>query len=289
MAGALVTGLLQGDAERQQALLAALARLDGLLVAYSGGIDSAYLAWAAHQALGERMLAVIADSASLPRTHLADAVAFANEQGIPLRILETSEMERPEYVRNDATRCFHCKDELFTVMEAELTRSGFTYLAYGRNLDDSGDFRPGQKAAANHAALAPLADAGLDKAAIRRLAQAAGLRVWDKPASACLSSRIQYGQPVTRETLAKIERAEDALAKLGFAQVRVRAHNELARIEIAGEDLPRALNPATMRAISDAVHAAGFRFVALDCDGYRSGSMNDLLPAEAIAAAQREK
>jgi len=278
--------LQSGDLEKQQILLEILKRHEGLLVAYSGGIDSAYLAWAAHQAHGDRMLAVIADSPSLPRTHLADAVAFAAEHDIPLRILETSEMENPAYVQNDATRCFHCKDELFTVMQRELDTSSFKAIAYGRNLDDSGDFRPGQRAAANHAALAPLADAQLDKATIRRLARAANLRLWDKPASACLSSRIQYGQPVTRETLTKIEQSEEALYKLGFHQVRVRAHDDLARIEIAIEDLPRAFNIETIKAISAAVHAAGFQFVSIDTDGYRSGSMNDLLPASAIAAAK---
>jgi len=278
--------LQSGDLEKQQLLLDILKQHEGLLIAYSGGIDSAYLAWAAYQALGDRMLAVIADSPSLARTHLADAVAFAAEHEIPLRILETSEMENPAYVQNDATRCFHCKDELFTVMHRELDTSSFKAIAYGRNLDDSGDFRPGQRAAANHAALAPLADAQLDKATIRRLARAANLRLWDKPASACLSSRIQYGQRVTRETLTKIEQSEEALYKLGFHQVRVRAHDDLARIEIAIEDLPRAFNIETVKAISAAVHAAGFRFVSIDADGYRSGSMNDLLPASAIAAAK---
>ncbi|MBS1815643.1 MAG: ATP-dependent sacrificial sulfur transferase LarE [Acidobacteria bacterium] len=285
MARPIVSSPLQsGDLAKQSVLLDHLRALEGLLVAYSGGIDSAYLAWAAHQALGERMLAVLADSASLPRTHLADAVAFANEHNIPLRIVETNELASADYVRNDATRCFHCKDELFTVMKRELERTGFRYLAYGRNLDDARDFRPGQRAAANHKALAPLADAQLDKLSIRRLAQHAGLRLWDKPASACLSSRIQYGQPVTRETLAQIEQAEEALFALGFRQLRVRAHNELARIEFAQQDLQRAF--ADHLRISEAVKKAGFRFVTIDAEGYRSGSMNELLPAEAITAAK---
>ena len=279
--------LQHGDEKKQKSLLQRLSQLQGgLLVAYSGGIDSAYLAWAAHQALGKMMLAIIADSPSLPRTHLADAVAFAAEHRIPLHILETEEMNNPAYVQNDATRCFHCKDELFTVMERELATSGFRHLAYGRNFDDAGDFRPGQRAAANHLALAPLAEAGLDKATIRRLAKAADLRLWDKPASACLSSRIEYGQPVTHETLRRIEQSEEALARLGFPQVRVRAHGEVARVEIAVEDLSRALNTATFRAISKAVRGAGFHFVAIDTDGYRSGSMNDLLSADSIRSAR---
>lgn len=279
-----MSALLQpGDLARQNALLAHLRTLDGLLVAYSGGIDSAYLAWAAYQALGEKMLAVLADSPSLPRTHLADAVAFAHEHKIPLRIVETDEMNSPDYVRNDASRCFHCKDELFTVMEREIARTGFTHLAYGRNLDDAGDFRPGQRAASNHNALAPLANAELNKATIRRLAQHAGLRVWDKPASACLSSRIQYGQPVTHETLRQIEQAEEALHALGFAQVRVRAHGPLARIEFAQVDLLRGF--AQRERVEVAVLSAGFQQVTIDEKGYRSGSMNDLLSAESIAAA----
>lgn len=278
------TEILPSELQKQQQLFDSLRTINGLLVAYSGGTDSAYLAWAAHQALGNRMLAVIADSASLPRTHLQDATAFAQEHSIPFRILETSELEKPEYIRNDASRCFHCKDELFTVMEKERQRLGFTHIAYGRNLDDAGDFRPGQRAALNHHALAPLADAQLGKAEIRRLAQHAGLRIWNKPASACLSSRIQYGQQVTREVLSKIEHAEQALYDLGYQQLRVRVHDELARIEFSQDELSLAMTD--LKRISIAVKAAGFRFVTVDCEGYRSGSMNDLLPVEAITAAQ---
>src|SRR5580698_2799519 len=178
-----------------QARLQALGRT---LVAYSGGVDSAYLAWAAHEVLGDNMLAVIADSPSLARTHLADAVAFANEQGIPLEVISTSELDRPEYARNDGQRCFQCKDELFAVMETLRAARGFDAIAYGVNLDDQGDFRPGQQAAQQHHVAAPLLQAGLTKQEIRELARAAGLRIWDKPASACLSSRIEYGRPVTR-------------------------------------------------------------------------------------------
>jgi uncharacterized protein len=257
-----------------------------LLVAYSGGTDSAFLAYAAHRVLGDKMMAVIADSASLPRKELAAALAFTAEHGIPTSILQTGELEKPDYIRNDAQRCFHCKDELFTQMEAERVRLGFAHLAYGMNLDDRGEFRPGQKAAAMHGALAPLVTAQLTKAEIRTLAREAGLSVADKPASACLSSRIEYGRAVTVENLAQVEQAEDALHALGFARVRVRHHGELARIEIAREDLPRALTVEMLDRMTVALRAVGFLYVTLDAQGYRSGSMNDVLPVSAVAAAK---
>lgn len=262
-----------------------LASTGSLLVAYSGGTDSAYLAHAAHEAMGDRMLAVIADSASLPRKELADALAFAGRHGIPVRVLQTHELETPEYARNDAQRCFHCKSELFTQMEESRVRMGFERLAYGMNLDDRGEFRPGQRAAEMHGALAPLVDAGLSKQEIRTLAREAGLSVADKPASACLSSRIEYGREVTAENLAQVEKAEEALHALGFAQVRVRHHGNLARIEIAREDLARALTLPVLDKVSEAVRGAGFVYVTLDTQGYRSGSMNDVLPITAIVQA----
>jgi uncharacterized protein len=256
-----------------------LGQLGRILVAYSGGVDSAYLAWAAHQALGNKMLAVIADSPSLARTQLADAIAFAAEQEIPLEVVATGELDRPEYVRNDSQRCFFCKDELFTLMETLRERRGFDAIAYGVNLDDQGDFRPGQKAAANHRVFAPLLDAQLTKEDIRALARAAGLRIWDKPASACLSSRIEYGRPVTREALAVVEKGEDAIRALGFRQFRVRHHGEIVRIEISRDELSRALDPAMAAQFSIIFKALGFKFVTLDLEGFRSGSMNALLPA----------
>lgn len=257
-------------------------QLESVLVAYSGGTDSAFLAYAAHRALGDKMLAVIADSPSLPRAELEAALAFTAEQGIPTHILRTSEMENPDYVRNDAQRCFHCKDELFTVMEQARTELGFAHLAYGMNADDQGAFRPGQKAAVLHRASAPLAAAGLTKLEIRTLARNDGLRIWDKPASACLSSRIEYGRPVTPENLLQVERAEAALHAFGFAQVRIRHHGDLARVEIARADLPRALDLAVLDHITAAVRAAGFLYVTLDTQGYRSGSMNAVLPVAQI-------
>ncbi|MGD1024053.1 MAG: ATP-dependent sacrificial sulfur transferase LarE [Candidatus Sulfotelmatobacter sp.] len=269
------------DLETKRSLLQAkLSNLGRVLVAYSGGVDSAYLAWAAHQALRDKMLAIIADSPSLARTQLSDAIAFAREQSIPLEVVATSELDRPEYIRNDSQRCFFCKDELFTLMEDLRKARGFDVIAYGVNLNDQGDFRPGQKAAANHRVVAPLLDAGLTKEDIRALARQAGLRIWDKPASACLSSRIEYGRPVTREALAVVEKGEDALRALGFRQFRVRHHGEIVRIEISREELPRALDPAMAAQFAGIFKSLGFKFVTLDLEGFRSGSMNALLSTE---------
>jgi uncharacterized protein len=252
------------------------------LIAYSGGVDSAFLAWAAHEVLGSNMLAVIADSPSLARTQLNDAIAFAQDHAIPLEVIATAELERPEYVRNDESRCFHCKDELFTVMEKLRERRGFRALAYGVNVNDQGDFRPGQRAASRHHIAAPLVDAGLTKQDIRELARAAGLRVWDKPASACLSSRVEYGLPVSRETLQVIERGEDSLRALGFRQFRVRYHGETVRIEIAREEMALALKAEMVVLFVDIFKRLGFKFVSLDLEGFRSGSMNALIPASQL-------
>ncbi|HEV2578465.1 MAG TPA: ATP-dependent sacrificial sulfur transferase LarE [Acidobacteriaceae bacterium] len=268
--------------QKHTVLLDRLASLDSLLVAYSGGTDSAYLAFVAHQVLGTRMLAVIADSASLPRAELAAALAFAKEHSIPVETLVTNELANPDYQRNDAQRCFHCKDELFTQMERLRAARGFTHIAYGRNLDDDGDFRPGQRAAVMHHAIAPLAEAGLRKAEIRTLARAAGLSLADKPASACLSSRIEYGRAVTAQALAQVEAAEAALHALGFTQLRVRHHGELARIELTRDELPRAFSLDMFERISSELRALGFRYITLDLEGFRSGSMNALLPVSAI-------
>jgi pyridinium-3,5-biscarboxylic acid mononucleotide sulfurtransferase len=273
-------------AAKSAKLYATLQELGSVLVAYSGGTDSAYLAFAAHQALGEKMLAVIADSASLPRAELAAALAFATDHRIPIRILQTNELDNPEYQRNDVRRCFHCKDELFTQMEQTRSALGFAHIAYGRNLDDDGDFRPGQQAAAEHHAVAPLVTAELTKSEIRQLAREANLSLADKPASACLASRIEYGRPVTRENLTQVEQAEAALHTLGFPQVRVRHHGDVARIEIAIEDLPRALSLAVLAEIAAAIKPLGFVYVTIDTEGYRSGSMNQtLLAASSIRPA----
>jgi uncharacterized protein len=264
-------------------------RLRGLgrvLVAYSGGVDSAFLAWAAHQVVGNDMLAVIADSASLARSQLADAIAFAREQGIPLEVIVTAELDRPEYIRNDASRCFHCKDELFTVMESFRLAHDFHSIAYGVNVDDQGDFRPGQAAARQHHVAAPLLEARLTKEEVRELARTAGLRIWDKPASACLSSRVEYGRAVTRQVLDVVEQGEDALRDLGFRQFRVRHHGDIVRIEIARDELSRALTPEMAVEFTRIFKSLGFKFVTLDLEGFRSGSMNSLLTADQLTRGQ---
>lgn len=267
---------------KEAGLQAALRKSGRVLVAYSGGVDSAYLAWAAHRALSENMLAVIADSPSLARTQLADALAFAQGQKIPVEVISTSELDRPEYVRNDGQRCFQCKDELFGVMEEIRNARGFDTIAYGVNLDDHGDFRPGQTAAKQHHVAAPLLEAGLTKQDIRELARQAGLKVWDKPASACLSSRIEYGRPVTREALDVVERGEEAIRALGFRQFRVRHHGDIVRIEIGRDELEQALTPAMASEFIKIFKQLGFKFVTLDLEGFRSGSMNALLPLDQL-------
>ncbi len=266
---------LQAKHARLQSQLQPLGRL---LVAYSGGVDSGYLAWAAYQAVGSGMKAVIADSPSLARSQFADALAFAQEQAIPCAVINTAELENPDYVRNESNRCYHCKDELFAVMRTYACENNFSRIAYGVNVDDLGDFRPGQQAAREHEVLTPLADAGLTKSDIRALAREAGLRIWEKPASPCLSSRIEYGRPVTREALSAVEQGEEALRRLGFREFRVRHHGEIVRIEIARHELPLALDPAMAEKFTRTFKELGFTYVTLDLEGFRSGSMNAVLP-----------
>jgi uncharacterized protein len=265
------------------ALEVRLGQLGSLMVAYSGGVDSAFLAATAHRVLGDHMLAVLADSPSLARRDFELAQEFAREQKIPLRIVETGELERPEYQRNDANRCFHCKDTLFAAMEVLGPKLGFERIAYGMNADDTRDYRPGQRAAEEHAVLAPLAEAGLTKMEIRALSKAAGYPLWDRPAAPCLSSRVEYGRAVTREVLDQVEKGEESLRQLGFRELRVRHHGELARVEIARAELPRVLTMGMLDSITAALKQAGFQYVTLDCSGFRSGSLNDLLPAEVLA------
>ncbi|MGO9340073.1 MAG: ATP-dependent sacrificial sulfur transferase LarE [Terracidiphilus sp.] len=272
-----------GTALRLAALESHLAQLPNLMVAYSGGVDSAFLAATAHRVLGSRMLAVLADSPSLARRDMEQACAFAQSLQIPLRVVATGELERPEYQRNDANRCFHCKDELFAVMEDLGAKLGFSAVAYGMNADDTRDFRPGQRAAEQHAVLAPLAEAGLTKSEIRALAKAAGYPLWDRPAAPCLSSRVEYGRTVTREVLEQVERAEEAVRRLGFHEFRVRHHGDLARVEIARTELPQALSMEMLDAITAALKQAGYQYVTLDCTGFRSGSMNAILSADILA------
>ncbi|MBV9086881.1 MAG: ATP-dependent sacrificial sulfur transferase LarE [Acidobacteriaceae bacterium] len=269
-------------ASKRDRLHRRLQELRRVLIAYSGGVDSAFLAWTAHRVLGTNMLAVIADSPSLARAQMNDAIAFADEHGIPLEVIRTAEFDRSEYLRNDAARCFYCKDELFTVMQRLASERGFDHIAYGVNLDDEGDFRPGQHAAHQHGVAAPLLDAGLTKADVRALAREAGLRIWDKPASACLSSRVEYGRAVTPEVLAVVEKGEDELRGLGFRQFRVRHHGEIVRIEIGPEEMRRALSPDMAARFTQIFKKLGFAYVTLDLEGFRSGSMNALLPASAL-------
>jgi uncharacterized protein len=262
---------------KEQRLLDSLRALDSLFIAFSGGADSAYLAWAAHRAIGERSIAITAISPSFSRHDRTEAEKFIAATGIRHEFIDTTEFENPEYVANNADRCYHCKNELFERMDV-LARSRNTQaIAYGINADDTRDFRPGHRAAHEHHVLAPLLDAALTKAEIRWLSQRAGLATWDRPASACLSSRVPYGTAVTPEIMDRIDRAEAALRALGFRQFRVRAHGELARIEIAKDELARGLEPAVSAQISDGVKAAGFKFVTLDLEGYRQGSLNSLL------------
>jgi pyridinium-3,5-biscarboxylic acid mononucleotide sulfurtransferase len=271
---------------KEHALRARLASMGSLLVAYSGGTDSAFLAWTAHQVLGQHMLALLGDSPSLPRRELKLAMEFAEHWGIPLKVIATDEIHRPEYARNDSSRCFHCKHELFAKMERERSALNFQHIAYGKNVDDQEDFRPGQRAAELHHVVAPLAEVGLTKHEIRSLAQRSGLTVWDKPASACLSSRIEYGRPVTHDALAAVEAGEEALRELGFRLARVRHHGEIVRIEIGCDELDRAFSPGMASRLVPIFKKLGFNYVTLDCEGYRSGSMNALLPIEKIRMAK---
>jgi uncharacterized protein len=263
--------------QKQERLFAALRGLDSLLVAFSGGADSAYLAWAAHQVLGQRALAVTALSASFSRHDREQAEAFVRSSGVRHQFIETHEFQNPLYVANNADRCYHCKDELFDRMALLAEESNFSAIAYGINADDTRDFRPGHRAAREHRVLAPLLDAAMHKDEIRELSHRAGLPTWDRPASACLSSRIPYGIAVTPELLDRIDRAESVLRDLGFRQFRVRAHGELARIELAQDELSRGFEPALSQQMAARIKAVGFAFVTLDLEGYRQGSLNSLL------------
>jgi uncharacterized protein len=269
------------ELDRKQAeLFAVLRKLGRVIVAYSGGTDSAYLAWAAHHVLGKDALAITADSPSIPRSHKRDAEAFAQECGFAHECIETHEFDNPDYLKNDKNRCFHCKDELFTELEAYAKQHGYSHIVYGVNQDDLGDYRPGQRAAKIHSVKAPLVEAGLAKAEIRELSRRAGLSTWDRPAAACLSSRVPYGTPVTSETIHTIEGGEEAIRALGFKQFRVRFHGDLVRIEIAVEELPKALNVEAARALTLIFRELGFLYVTLDLEGYRQGSLNAALRRE---------
>ncbi|HUS05941.1 MAG TPA: ATP-dependent sacrificial sulfur transferase LarE [Bryobacteraceae bacterium] len=262
---------------KEQKLLDILKGMERVIIAYSGGTDSAYLAWAAAKALGTNAVAITADSASIPESHKRDAEAFASRFGIRHEYIETFEFDNPDYVKNSADRCFHCKDELFHRLDQVGAERGIANIVYGVNKDDLGDYRPGQNAARIHEVKAPLVEANLTKLEIRELSRIAGLPTWDRPASACLSSRVPYGTPVTIETVKTVEKGEEAIKALGFRQFRVRFHGELVRIEIAREEMEKALTLPMAQAFSAIFKPLGFHYVTLDVDGYRQGSMNEVL------------
>jgi len=260
---------------RAAALRALLLACDSLIVAFSGGVDSAYLAWAATDVLGPNALCVTADSPSYPAHHRQLAFKVAREFNLNHRVILTGETDRPEYRANPENRCYFCKHELYTRLTQMAREDGYAHVADGTNADDRGDYRPGRVAARQFGVRSPLDEAGMTKAQIREASRLAGLPVWDEPASACLSSRIPYHQEVTPEKLRQIERGEEALHALGFRVCRVRHHDTLARVEVAREDLARAFEPGMRDAIVRELRAAGYQTVTIDPKGYRTGSLNE--------------
>jgi pyridinium-3,5-biscarboxylic acid mononucleotide sulfurtransferase len=272
-----VEHLAEALATKEAALWDALRRMDRVIVAFSGGADSAYLAWAAHRVVGANAIAITADSPSLPESHKRDAEAFVKRYGIAHEYIRTAEFANPDYVANNPDRCYHCKDELFNRLERVARERGIAHIVYGVNLDDLSDYRPGQAAAKQHHVAAPLADVGLTKAEIRELSRRAGLPTWDRPASACLSSRIPYGTPVTIQNLKVVEAGEEQIKALGFRQFRVRFHGEMVRLEIAPDEMAKALNLEMTHRFTALFKSLGFKYVTLDLEGYRQGSLNEVL------------
>ncbi len=250
-----------------------------LLVAYSGGVDSTFLLKVAADVLGGNALGIIGVSPSLPRRELEEALEIARKFRLPCHQLRTEEMEDENYARNPANRCYYCKRELFGKMVAYARRHGYPFIADGTNFDDTGDYRPGQEAARELQVVSPLKDAGLGKTDIRRISHSLGLPTWDKPAYACLSSRFPTGLPITEQALRQVEQAEDVLFALGFRQLRVRHHRQIARIEVGSEEIARFLNPEVRREVAERLREIGYQFVTLDLAGYRQGSLNQLIPA----------
>ena len=275
--------------EKEKVLFESLRGSGRLLVAFSGGVDSSYLAWAAARVLGEDCLAVTAVSPSYPVSHRAMAEDIVRDFEIPHRFIDTREMESEEYRRNAPDRCYHCKSELFSRMDGLLDELGFDALAYGINVDDQGDFRPGHRAAEEHRVLSPLLEAGLSKQEIRTLSRAAGLPCWDLPASACLASRLPYGTEVTPERLEQVDVGEGRLRALGLRQVRLRHHGEIARVEIHPDELANGLSPELMQRMVEAIKPLGFKWVSVDLEGYRLGSLNEVLVDLGAPVASPEK
>lgn len=274
--------VVTGSAEKLERLRAIVRDLRSVLVCYSGGIDSAFLLAVAHAELGPRAVGMTAVSPSLAESERVDSARIAHAIGARHEFVESHEIERPGYVANASDRCFHCKTELYEIAESKRVEWGLDFVANGTNADDLGDYRPGLEAAKNALARSPLLEAGMGKADVREGAQIIGMEIWDKPASACLSSRIPYGTSVTRERLEQIDGFEAALRELGFRQVRVRWHDRIARIEIDLSELERLLAPGVRELIVAAGKANGFSYVTLDLAGYRTGSHNEVLVGRAL-------
>lgn len=270
-------------AEKGRHLQDILTGYQSVLIAFSGGVDSAYLAIAASTALGSRALAVTADSPSYPDAHRRLALTIANDFGFAHEVIHTSELERAEYRANPSNRCYYCKDELYGRLSALAVERGLAVVVDGNNADDRGDYRPGRQAAREHGVRSPLDEADLTKDDIRELARTAGLESWNEPASACLSSRIPYGDEVSDEKLRQIEQAESVLRELGFRVFRVRHHDTVARLEIARVEMARALDPEINARVVTALKGLGYQYVSLDLQGYRLGSLNEALPLRPVS------